>query len=375
MILVLLCLLCSLNAEQTVAIFTGWSVKRSWDPDSIKNGLTGSEEAVVYMSQELAKLGYRVVVFADVPSNSRHSSLEANPRFVEFAYNDGTMYDIGISWRMPHVAADVRTRARKVYFWPHDNKTTFLLSEEEIRGFDDVFWLSKSHRQQWVDAHPAFARFTKIFGNGIVPEQFEDVQERSNPYSCIYASSYDRGLEALLDIWPWVKKEFPQATLDIYYGWESLALKLEPPIDELRMKAKVAYLSLLDVVEHGSVGHEELNRAFGRASFWTYPCTQLLSETFCITALRAQFAGAIPVIISGSALEETVRFGYKCREPKEYLATLLCAMKQVSSLEERKKQREFILQEYTWKTLAAKWSALFKETEPLGGDRLPRVSF
>ena len=36
---------------------------------------------------------------------------------------------------------------------------------------------------------------------------------------CIYGSSYDRGLEHLLKLWPDVIKEVPNAQLRIFYGW------------------------------------------------------------------------------------------------------------------------------------------------------------
>jgi len=35
----------------------------------------------------------------------------------------------------------------------------------------------------------------------------------------IYTSSYDRGLEHLLKMWPDVKKAVPDAELHIFYGW------------------------------------------------------------------------------------------------------------------------------------------------------------
>ena len=38
-------------------------------------------------------------------------------------------------------------------------------------------------------------------------------------HKLIYASSYDRGLQHLLKIWPEVVKKYPDATLDVFYGW------------------------------------------------------------------------------------------------------------------------------------------------------------
>ncbi len=356
--LCLLFLFTSLSA-QTIGIFTTKSSSKPWDPDSIQTGITGSEEAVIYLSQHLAQLGYRVYVLAHIPEHSRHSAPSANPRFVSDWQQLPPVLDIGISWRVPRAAGQIRQRARKVYFWPHDS-CIHRLTKEEVEGFDDVLWLSQSQRKQWMSWNAEWGAFTHVFGNGINPEQFQEIEERSNPYSCIYASSYDRGLDVLLSIWPVVKSHFPKATLDIYYGWQSLDWL---PEVQSKMQAKAAELRMLDVREHGLVGHRELTRAFERASFWTYPCTALDVETFCITGIRAQCAGAIPVIINGSAFMETVQDGYKCTSASEYLATLLRALGDAEkiSVEQRQESRDFVLKNYTWGKIASRWKELFTE--------------
>lgn len=354
----LICTSCANNEPpKTVAIFTyRVSGATPWDPDSIKSGITGSEEAIIYISQKLADLGYKVTVFNNPPVGSVHSLTEANPRFVNLDYNDDTIYDIAISWRMPTVAEQLKKRAQTVYFWPHDTSYG-RVSEQQVNGFDDVLWLSQWQRDQWISENPLWTKFTKIFGNGINPEQFSPVTQRENPYSCIYGSNYARGLELMLDIWPAIKRQYPKATLDIYYGWQHWGLL--SPQQESKMRVQLSMLSSMGVTDHGLVSHEELNKAYARSSFWTYPC--IAPETFCITALRAQLSGAMPVIIEGSALKETVRAGYICKTPSEYLNTLRQAMSDAEKIQlsDRKKLGEFVLQEYTWKAVATKWKELF----------------
>lgn len=359
-IITLLLFFLSAVAQPSIAIFTGTfddGAPNPWDPDKIKTGITGSEEAVIYVSQELAKLGYRVVVFAVIPPDSRHFSPDANPRFVPLDYNDGTYFDIGISWRFVGLAKAIKTRAKKAYLWPHD-PTALPATPEDIEAFDGVLWLSEFQKNAWAKANPLFNRFTEVFGNGILPDQFTPVTERKNPYSCVYISSYERGLKVLLDAWPTVKKEFPKATLDIYYGWRRSGIT--NVIEEARMAAQIESLAFLGVREHGLIGHAELNEVCAKASFWTYPL--VIKEAFCISALRAQFAGAVPIIIDGSALKETVQHGYKCQKAEEYLSTLLQAMRNGPeiTLEERQKQRAFILEKYTWPLIATKWKRLFE---------------
>ena len=193
------CVRSQLDAQKTIGIFT---VKvegvKPWDPDAILSGISGSEEAVIYLSQSLTKLDYKVIVFGDPPQGSRYSLPGSNPLFVPLDSLHVPLLDIAISWRMPAIAEGLKKIADKVYLWPHDTCAE-KLTEAQIEAFDGVFWLSEWQRRQWISVNPSFTKFTPIFGNGILPEQFNPVQQRENPYACIYGSNYARGLEILLD--------------------------------------------------------------------------------------------------------------------------------------------------------------------------------
>src|SRR5262249_55080184 len=104
----LLCLIPFTNlqceSKKTIAIFAYKDERVGhWDPDIINSGIFGSEEAVIYMSQQLAKLGYKVIVLGNPPDGSRYSISESNPRFIKTDSDDGSTYDIAISWRMPWI--------------------------------------------------------------------------------------------------------------------------------------------------------------------------------------------------------------------------------------------------------------------------------
>lgn len=343
--------------KKVVGIFVGKSaLNKPWDLDSCESGIPGSEEAVIYISIELAKLGFEVIIFGDPPENSRHISQDDNPRFVDFNWIETSSLDIAISWRMPNIASYLKKRAHKVYFWPHDFCVEDV-SEIQINSFDGVLWLSQWQRQDWILKNPLFSKFNCVFGNGINLNQFNPVQERDNPFSCIYGSNYGRGLELLLDIWPSIYNLFPKATLDIYYGWESFGLL--NPKTESRMRHLIEQFVSLGVKEHGLVGHQELVRAYERASFWTYPCAY--SEAFCITALKAQYAGAFPIVIEEGALKETVRHGTSCSQKDQYCSMLIHAMKKAEkiTLKERWIMREFIWAEFTWSHIAEMWKEFF----------------
>jgi glycosyltransferase involved in cell wall biosynthesis len=351
----------SLEANKTIGIFTFTQAEvNTWDPSSIHSGLAGSEEAVVYMSEQLVKLGYQVIVFGNPPPNSPYSLSNANPRYTSWNTNLPAKLDIGIVWRVAQAGENLKKFANTLYLWPHDIVNQMILTEEQINVFDDVLWLSEWQRKSWSDKYPTFAKFTHIFGNGIEPGQFNPIHIKENPYSCIYASNYGRGLDKLLAIWPQIKAKFPKATLDLYYGWKNWGLLSKAKENEMRNEVKK--LETLGVRDHGMVGHEELAKAFEKTSFWTYPCT--FPETFCITALKAQLAGTIPIICKHTGLLETCRSGFSCTNTQEYLPLILQAMEQAEniSLATRRKIGEFVLKEFTWEKIANKWKELFEKS-------------
>lgn len=131
-----------------------------------------------------------------------------------------------------------------------------------------------------------------------------------------YFSAYYRGLECLLKMWPEIRKRVPDATLDVYYGWESwLALEGEDDFYH-RMEKRFEDLAEHGVTVHGRVSHTELAKAMSEIQVWAYPTE--FPEIHCITALKAQQAGCYPVVTNVAALNETVQSGVKIATKKIY---------------------------------------------------------
>lgn len=89
----------------------------------------------------------------------------------------------------------------------------------------------------------------------------------------IYTSSYDRGLEHLLKIWPEVKQAVLAAELHVCYGWElferfyhnnpaSMAWKQN--MDEM-MKAE-------GIIHHGRISQVKIKELIEQCGIWAYPC-------------------------------------------------------------------------------------------------------
>lgn len=124
----------------------------------------------------------------------------------------------------------------------------------------------------------------------------------------IWASSYDRGLECLLNMWPSIRQAVPNASLNIFYGWNSFDAVHRQNPEQMKWKWNIIRMlhdqKANGVTEHGRISHEELATQFKAHKVWAYPTE--FDEIHCITALKAQEAGCIPVTTACYALETTI---------------------------------------------------------------------
>lgn len=267
-----------------------------WGAHTLSKGMGGSEEAVVYLSRELSQLGFDVVVYNSTSKSRTDGAVKYLPH-QEFDERDH--FDTLVVWRQPQLAS--KLHANKLIVDMHD-----ILPSQAMRPLQNGVYFVKSqyHRELYPDVPDD--NF-KVIGNGIVKDQFMQPVKERKPHSVGYFSAYYRGLEMLLDMWPKIREKVPDATLDIYYGWESwLAFEGEDDFYK-RMVVKMKSLEDQGVTEHGRVSHEKLASKMAETQVWAYP-TQF-AEIHCITALKAQEAGCYPVVTSVAALKETVQSG------------------------------------------------------------------
>lgn len=188
-----------------------------------------------------------------------------------------------------------------------------------------------------------------------------------NNKAVVYCSSYDRGLEHLLDIWDDVIKEVPEATLHIYYGWQLFdKFNLNNPE---RMFWKSNILSKMNkpsIKHYGRIPQSQIIQHMENYGIWAYPCH--FYEISCISAMKAQIAGCIPVTTNYAALESTVQYGVKVDgdiyDPKileKYKQELISLLK--DDLRQEKIRKEMMLwakDYFSWKKVAETWHNLFK---------------
>lgn len=373
--------------RKSVAIFCGSGVIEEWGPWSLKDGIGGSEEAVIRISKHLANLGYKVTVFASVGNNAGLHEGVMWRNHEECNLDDN--FDVFIAWRAPFLF-DKKINARKNYLWLHDVMEPGEFTPERIANFDKCIVLSKYHRSLFPMIPD---EKIMLSANGIDPLEFmtgqnnigdveiggDDPAEpnekiyrlndaKRDPHKMIYTSSHVRGLAYLYRIWPDVKRAVPDATLDVYYGRESYDTVHRGNPERIQwMDSMIAKAKELDgVTDHGKVGQDEIVRHTFESGLWVYPCP--FPEISCITAMKMQAGGAVPVASNYAALEETIQYGHK-QELGEFDDEDLEKYKQsliwwLTHPEEQEKVRPEMMawsrKHYDWRNVAEQWVGEFE---------------
>lgn len=190
---------------------------------------------------------------------------------------------------------------------------------------------------------------------------------QTKQHKLFWGSSYDRGLDILLYMWPDIKEKYPDAELHVCYGWELFDIAARTNPERRQWKAQMErLLTQKGVHHHGRVGKKELAKIRQDCGIWAYPT--YFTEINCITALDAQADGLVPVVINLAALKETVGAGVKVdgeirnsAVAKRYQEELINIMGDKDRWKkESAKAREFA-KSYQWEKIAKGWTEVFEE--------------
>lgn len=180
-------------------------------------------------------------------------------------------------------------------------------------------------------------------------------------YKLFYGSSYDRGLDILLNLWPRIIKRFPLATLDIAYGWDLFIAGYRDNPERMDwMNRMNKLMKQKGITHHGRVGRDKLQKIRKQCGVWVYPT--YFQEINCITALEAQSDGLVPVTMNSYALKETVASGIKIdgdiydkETQDEWLKGLFKVMAHENYWKEESEKAKLFAKNYSWNHVSDEW--------------------
>jgi glycosyltransferase involved in cell wall biosynthesis len=352
-------------SDKSIAVFCGQAWEE-WAPPSTIKGVGGSEEAVIYLSKELTKLGYEVTVYNSCGDfMGEYEGVKYRPYY---DFNQKDKFNIVIAWRN-NFFSQLKVDAKQKYIWLHDVPSDSLIPPDDLNTFNKVFVLSEFHKSLL----PKYIPEDKIFvtANGINLADFNVKSEIRNPKRLIYTSSYDRGIETLLRRWKEVREVHPDCEIHLFYGWETYDQMVKGGARDAKFKEMmVSLMNQEGVFEHGRVGHKRLVKEFMQSGIYVYP--SFFEEISCISAMKAQACGCVPVVVNYAALKETVKEGVRIEGRADNKATMdLYINSLIDVLGDQDKQTKIreklseIKESFGWDKVARQWSELFSSKEVL----------
>jgi tetratricopeptide (TPR) repeat protein len=197
---------------------TPGTAEQVWGPASIEKGVGGSEEAAIYLSRQLAALGYCVRVYGNPPMEEWGADDHGVAWLPFWAYRSDQAPDVFVSWRN-FDAVWLAPAAGRRYIWVHDPLA--LASDQDyfappfLGALAGIFVLSNHSASQFP---PHARRKLLLTSNGLAPHLLRDGP--NDRCQLLYSSWPSSGLELLLELWPGIRAAAPCATLNVYYGFD-----------------------------------------------------------------------------------------------------------------------------------------------------------
>jgi glycosyltransferase involved in cell wall biosynthesis len=283
-------------------------------PVDLSNGLNrpmgGAEVSAVQLAEALNTTGHTVTLYGN--TKKRYT---VNEHFFVSPYFEAhdSMHQYFITVRA-HPILIRRTRQWLVHDPDHLlNWSGDAFDQPNNQIFWDMFvcrtldhFVTKS---QWqadaiMNEFPFLnGKVSPIF-NGVKAEYFQDLPADKDENLFIYASTFYRGVDHFLTLWPKIKEQLPDAKLHIYCK-TSLYLDNNPG-DVQAAPLFNALAKLPDVELKEPVLQSELIKELARAKLLLYPNDHFW-ESSCGVAQQSIIAGTPVVTTSRGGLLETVK--------------------------------------------------------------------
>lgn len=130
--------------KKSIVYFASFGMEHfeKWGWKSLSTGIGGSETAVICLSDEWAKKGYDVTVYADVEEESSSPAGVKWKHWYKLNWHD--QFNMLILWRSPHLL-DRKIKAKRLYLDLHDIASQLDYTDKRMDRVDKVFFKSEYH--------------------------------------------------------------------------------------------------------------------------------------------------------------------------------------------------------------------------------------
>lgn len=345
------------NALTPPKPFIAFVADGGWGPwtgsDILTKGVGGSETYIIELARWIQTLrDFQVVVFCRCPEHEHfegvsYQPLENYPRFIK----NNVVHTVIISRYNQYIPMTIYGNVENIYFVLHDlfPSGTIIPLHPKLKK---VLCLTKWHEEYFLERFPQFKGRTDSFNYGIDNAKFKPSLKVKNSF--IYSSFPNRGLLPLLQMWPRIKEQIPDATLQVYADingkWVNEVAKEQ--MEEIQYLLQLGHMK--GVTVKGWVSKAELAEAWSKADVWLYPC--IFQETFCLTALEAAATKTLAIAPPLAALQETVgdRGLLLPGNPMDATWQQSAIESLLTVLKDPKRKADYLERNYAWST-AMSW--------------------
>ena len=282
--------------------------------DGTQLGIGGAELAMLTLCEEWTKAGHEVVLFND-PREFGASPFEQR---TIASFDPNERCDVLIAFRSPNL---------RILGANTDLKVWFSTDQSTIGNFkafrpmvDKVVCISPRHAEYFLQTYG--------IDDGIVidlPVRVHDYENKNiekirNRF--IFTSIPTRGLDIMLDMWPKLKKEIPDATLVVtsdFRLWSHLYGR-----DNEKFVSKA--MRLPDVIYLSAVPRAQLVEEQLKAEMHIY--SSVYDELFCIAIAESQVAGVYTITSDYGSLPTTNMMTVHKGEPRANIEEYILSAKQ-----------------------------------------------
>ena len=336
-----------------ILFYTGFS-NLPWNYTySINNALGGSETAVAYLAKSLPN-NFEIYVCGEVSEEKVDNISYIHLDNIHKLVKSTPFHTLIVSRYIAFYEMFSETSFYQSFIWGHDigiyhygcNLDVNSILEKWNSKINGCVCQSEWHKNLFSQQYPQLKDKIFTINNGILVDKFIFKPIKfSNRF--IYTSCAERGLDRLLELWPLIIENLPDAELFICSYNKFPQNDYEKQLDTI--------IKNHESIKHvGCLNRAKLYELMSSAEFWLYPTN--FNETSCITSMEMLMSEVICIYYPIAGLVNTLGdYGIPIERGNELNTILYLSTKQ--KLEIRKRGKEYALS-CSWNNRANEWSKI-----------------
>jgi GR25 family glycosyltransferase involved in LPS biosynthesis len=354
--------------SKKILLYTGYTPFRWNNTYSMNNPLGGSETAAASLSKNFPS-DWTIYVGGDVEEEHVDNVTYVHLNNLKNLVETNAFHTIIVSRYLNFYEHYKNFSAYQTYIWAHD---IYLYPYGTDLSVEHILkkWSSKItacvcqtewHKNYYLSLYPQLNDKINIINNGINEKMFANLQPIQQPIQqplqqpiqkknnrFIYTSCSERGLVKLIELWPSILENLPDAELMIS------SYNTFPSTEE--DKKIMENINKTDSIKYvGKLNRKNLYELMATAEYWLYPTD--FQETSCITSLEMLASEVVCLYYPIAGLVDTLgSYGIQISDGNELDTLLNLSIKQKNDL--KKKGKEYALS-CSWANRASEWMNMF----------------